>query len=63
MGTNKSRAEKIEWMKMAIKVFKGNKDMIRRNFIVKFHSTKNTFNEIWETIIWQKTLDQKTLKI
>lgn len=59
MGTDKTRAEKIEWLKMAIKRIK-DKDIIRKNFIVKFHSTRNTFNEIWDTIKWEKS--QTTLK-
>lgn len=57
MGTSKTRYEKIEWMKMAVKAFKDD-EVILKNFVIKFHSTMNTAKEVLNTIRWQKTLNQ-----
>ena len=58
MGTEKSRAAKIEWMIMMKDKIKDD-DLLIRNFVVRFSSTKNTAKEILSIVRDQKLLDRR----
>ena len=60
MGTNQSRAEKIEWMLLMKNKIKSD-TLLLRTFCVRFSSSMHTAREIFGIVKDQKLLD-KTLK-
>ncbi len=62
MGTEKTRAEKIEWMMDMIPKIK-DKGLLLRNFMIRFASTEKTANEVYNLCRDQKRLsNQKILR-
>ncbi|MHA1401608.1 MAG: hypothetical protein ACTSQE_14755 [Candidatus Heimdallarchaeaceae archaeon] len=62
MGTEKTRRQKIDWMRDMARRIKDEEALIR-HFMLVFATTKHTAQEIYNIVKWQKNTKQKTLKI
>ena len=58
MGTEKTRKQKIDWMKEMIKKTK-DKEFLLRQFILAFSSTKHTATEIYNLVSDKRLLNMK----
>ena len=58
MGTDKTREEKIDWMRMMSKKIE-DKKLLLRTFCVRFSSSMHTAREILNIVKDQKLLDRR----